>query len=90
MKLSKLELYIEILKVISQQRLMNLAMLQNKTKINLDYLQERVAFLVAQGLVEQRSTGNQVLYKNTPRGTAILRYFKTHESQETRDEWVSA
>ncbi len=90
MKLSKLEMYIGILKTISQQRLPQLITIQGKTDVSLDYLKERVAFLVKQGLVEQRNAGNQVSYRNTQRGVSVLNYFKKHQQKKTQGKWVSA
>ena len=75
-ELSKLELYIEILKIIGRQRLVQLTAIQEKTSINLDCLKERIAFLVEQGLIEQRNTTNQLVYKNTQRGIRVLKYFR--------------
>ena len=90
MKLSKLEMYIAILKTIGQQRLLQLTTIHEKTNVDLGYLKERIAFLVEQGLVEQRNTGSEVAYKNTNRGINMLKYFKQHENQRNQGELVSA
>lgn len=90
MKLSKLEMYIAILKAIGQQRLLQLNTIQEKTNLDTGYLKERITFLVEQGLVEQRNTGNEVTYKNTNRGITVLKYFKQHQDQTPEDRFVSA
>ncbi len=90
MKPSKLEIYIGILKTIDQQRLPQLATIQDKTNVSIDYLRERVAFLVYRGLVEQKTSGDQVAYKNTRRGMSVLKYFEEHQQRKSKRSWVSA
>ncbi len=76
MKLSKLDLHIEILKTIDQRRLPQLTIAQDGANVNLDQLREQIDFLMKQGLVYQRKTRNQVAFKNTQRGISVLNYFE--------------
>ena len=78
MKRSKLELYLEILSTLGQRRAQKLTSILDKININYIFLKERMRFLLKQGLVEQRNSGEQVAYSNTPRGIIVLRYFSEH------------
>ena len=85
MGLSKLEMCIEILQKIGQQGLIQITAIQVETDANVDYLKEHLTFLVAKGLVEQRSTRNQTVYKNTEHGRTVLKYFKEHQERNGVD-----
>lgn len=68
MKLSKLDLHIEILKTIDQRRLPQLTIAQDGANVNLDQLREQIDFLMKQGLVYQRKTRkSSCLQKHTAR-----------------------
>ena len=89
MKPSKLELYIEILKTLGQQHLVQLANIQEKTRVDTDNLKERMQFLVEQGLIEQRKASRRLSYKNTQKGIRVLNYFKKQAETKHFGKWVS-
>ena len=86
MGLSKLETCIEILQTLGQQGLIQLTAIQVETDVNADYLKEHLTFLVAKGLVEQRSSRNQTVYTNTKHGRTVLKYFREHQERNRVDQ----
>jgi predicted transcriptional regulator len=74
-KLSRLELYLEILKSI--ETLSDIADIQEKTNVDGKVLQNAIAFLEKQNLIEKENDGKQVLYRNTESGIKVSRFFGT-------------
>jgi predicted transcriptional regulator len=79
-------MYIEILNKLNQRRTQKLTSILGEVNISGNFLKERIAFLMKQGLVKQRNIGKQVAYSNTQRGIIVLRYFseKLQESPNRR------
>lgn len=77
MQRSKLEMCIDILKVLAQKGPQKLTHIMHKANINCNVLKTNLDFLLAQGLIEERNLGKRnVVYANTPKGIAVLKYFK--------------
>jgi predicted transcriptional regulator len=77
MRRSKLEMYVDILKVLAQRGPLKLTHIMYKSNVNCKVLKEYLAFLLAQGLIEERIVGkNRVVYANTPKGITVLKYFR--------------
>jgi predicted transcriptional regulator len=75
LKQSKLESFIEILKIFDKQ---NAQKLNNSIDLNEIYyfsMKESLDFLTKQGIIEKINTGKQIAYANTRKATSILRYF---------------
>lgn len=74
---SKLEVYVDILTVLSQRGPLKLTHIMYKANVNCVVLKEYLDFLLKQGLIEERLLGkDRVVYANTPRGITVIKYFK--------------
>ena len=77
MRRSKLEMYIDILKVLAQRGPLKLTHVMYKANVNCSVLKEYMDFLIKQGLVEERTIGKRrVVYAVTQRGITVLKYFR--------------
>ncbi|MEM2098394.1 MAG: winged helix-turn-helix domain-containing protein [Candidatus Bathyarchaeia archaeon] len=77
MRRSKLEMYIDILRVLAQRGPLKLTHVMYKANVNCSVLKEYMDFLMKQGLVEERTIGKRrVVYAITQRGITVLKYFR--------------
>jgi predicted transcriptional regulator len=77
MRRSKLEMYVDILKVLVQRGPLKLTHIMYKANLNCSILSEYLVFLVKQGLVEERVVGrNTVVYACTAVGIGVLKSFR--------------
>ena len=77
MRRSKLEMYIDILKVLTQRGPLKLTHVMYKANVNCSVLKEYLDFLTKQSLVEERTIGKRrVVYAITQRGVTVLKYFR--------------
>ncbi len=77
MRRSKLEMYIDILKVLAQRGPLKLTHIMYKANVNCSVLKEYLDFLIKQTLVEERMVGKRrVVYAITQRGITVLKYFR--------------
>lgn len=76
MKRSKLEMHVDILKVLAQRGPLQQTDIMYQANLNCNVLEENLIFLIKQGLVEEVVIGkNSVVYANTNRGSAVVRFF---------------
>jgi predicted transcriptional regulator len=81
MRRSKLETYVDILKVLSFKGPLKLTHIIYKANVNCSVLKEQLDFLTKQGLIEERKIGKtKVVYALTLRGSTVLKYF--HELKQ--------
>jgi len=80
-KLSRLELYVELLKILENLQSASLLDLQEKANIERAFLVHALPFLEAQGLIKRIKVQNEVIYEPTLRGERVTKYF-TGRSQE--------
>jgi predicted transcriptional regulator len=77
MRRSKLEMYIDILKVLAHRGPLKLTHIMYKANVNCSVLKEYLDFLIKQNLVEERTIGKRrVVYAITQRGITVLKHFK--------------
>ena len=77
MRRSKLEMYIDILKVLAQRGPLKLTHVMYKANVNCKVLKEYLEFLIKQGLIEERTVGkSRIVYADTQQGITVLKYFK--------------
>jgi predicted transcriptional regulator len=77
MRRSKLEMYVDILKVLASRGPLKLTHVMYKANVNCSVLKEYLDFLMKQGLIEERNVGkSRVVYAVTQRGITVLKYFK--------------
>lgn len=77
MRRSKLEMYIDILRVLAQRGPLKLTHIMYKANVNCSVLKEYLDFLVKQGLVEERTVGKKrIVYAITQRGRIVIKHFR--------------
>jgi len=77
MRRSKLEMYIDILKVLAHKGPLKLTHIMYKANVNCSVLKQYLEFLIGQGLVEEKTIGKKrIVYAITPRGITVLKYFR--------------
>jgi predicted transcriptional regulator len=82
MKLSRLEMYVEIIGLLAQKGPLKLIHIVNKVNLNYRVLKEDLTFLIKQGLVEERTLGKDRTYFSvTQRGINVLKYFQGLEQR---------
>ena len=74
-KLSRLELYVEILKSIEDQQQLKFVEIQEKTKVEKASLIYAIDFLEKQDLIKSKKIQNETVYQNTPRGLLVTKFF---------------
>lgn len=79
MRRSKLEIQIDILKVLAHHGPLKPTHIMYKANVNFDVLKQYLDFLVQQNLVEEQTLRKKkvrVVYKVTVRGKTLLKYFR--------------
>ena len=77
MKRSKLEMYVDILKVLALRGPLKLTHIMYKANVNCSVLSEYLDFLLKQGLVEERHVKtNRNVYAVTQQGLTVLKSFR--------------
>lgn len=77
MRRSKLEMYIDILKVLAHRGPLKLTHIMYKANVNCSVLKQYLEFLMKQNLVEERTVGKRrVVYAITQRGITVLKHFR--------------
>ncbi len=75
MTLTKLELYVDILKNLAQNGSLKISNDASETNLNKEN-KKHLDFLLAQSLVEERKVSKlHLVYSITPRGLSVLKYF---------------
>jgi predicted transcriptional regulator len=76
MKRSKLEMYVDILKVLAKSGPLQLKHIMYQANVDCIILKEHLGFLIKQGLIEEIVIKkNSLVYANTNRGTTVIRFF---------------
>ena len=77
MRRSKLEMYIDILKVLTQRGPLKLTHIMYKANVNCSVLKEYLDFLIQQELVEEKTMGKKrTVYVISEKGLKVLKYFR--------------
>jgi len=77
MRRSKLEMYVDILKVLSHRGPLKLTHIMYKANVNCSVLKQYLDFLIQQNLVEERTLGKKrTVYAVTERGIIVLKHFR--------------
>jgi len=81
MRRSKLEIYLDVLKVLARHGPLKLTHITYKTASNCKNLKQCLEFLVEQNLVEIRAVGKKrIVYVITERGVTVLKYLRELET----------
>jgi predicted transcriptional regulator len=81
MRRSKLEMHIDILKVLAHHGPLKLTHVMYKANVNCSVLKQYLDFLIQRGLIEEQTlykkrNKTRVVYGITERGTTVLKYFR--------------
>ena len=77
MRRSKLEMYIDILRVLSQKGPLKLTHIMYKANVNCSVLKEYLDFLIEQELVEEKTVGKKrIVFVVSEKGIKVLKYFR--------------
>ena len=77
MRRSKLEMEIDMLKILAQKGPLKLTHLMYKTNVNCDVLSKNLGFMMKQGLIEVRNVGKgSHVYMITELGLTLLKSWK--------------
>ena len=81
MRRSKLEMYVDILKVLARNGPLKLTHIMYKANVNCSVLKQHLDFLIQQNLVEEQTSQmkrhkTRVIYAITERGKTVLKYFR--------------
>ena len=77
MRRSKLEMYVDILSVLSQRGPLKLTHIMYKANVNCSVLNEYLDFLMKHELIQERTEKrNRTLYAITPQGITVLKAFR--------------
>jgi predicted transcriptional regulator len=77
MRRSKLEMYIDILNVLTHTGPLKLTHIMHKANINGNLLRGYLNFLIKQGMVEERTVKKRrAVFAVTQRGITILKHFR--------------
>ena len=81
MRRSKLEMYIDVLKVLARHGPLKLTHIMYKANVNCSVLKQYLDFLIQQNLVEEQTirkkrNKTRVVYAITERGITVLKYFR--------------
>ncbi|MDG6222405.1 MAG: hypothetical protein IAX21_11655 [Candidatus Bathyarchaeota archaeon] len=77
MRRSKLEMYIDILRVLSQKGPLKLTHIMYKANVNCSVLKEYLDFLIEQELVEEKTVGKKrIVFVVSEKGLKVLKYFR--------------
>jgi len=76
MRRAKLEMHVDILKVLARHGPLKLTHIMYKANVNCSVLSRYLDFLIQQNLVEKRTLKKKrVVYAITDRGRTVLKYF---------------
>ncbi len=81
MRRSKLEMHIDILKVLARHGPLKLTHVMYKANVNCSVLKQYLDFLIQQNLVEEQTllkkrNRKRIVYAITERGRTVLKYFR--------------
>lgn len=80
MRRSKMEMYIDILKVLAQKGPLKLTHVMYKANVNCSVLKDNLEFLIEQNLIEEqlmqkRRNKTKITYAITEKGRTVIKYF---------------
>jgi predicted transcriptional regulator len=76
MRRSKLETYVDVLRILSTRGPLKLTHVMYKANLNCNITKEMLDFLVQKGLIEERAVGKRrVVFAVTESGIRVLKYF---------------
>ncbi len=97
MRRSKMEMYIDILKVMAQHGPMKLTHIMYKANVNCSVLKQNLEFLIQQNIIEEQITvkrrnKTKITYVITDKGRTVIKYFNevNRALQITEDSKIPA
>ena len=87
MRRSKLEMHIDILKVLSHHGPLKLTHVMYKANVNCSVLKEQMDFLIQQNIIQERVMKKErIVYELTEKGFSILKTFREIQTLLPSDE----
>jgi predicted transcriptional regulator len=87
MRRSKLEINLDILKILAQKGPLKLTHIMYKVNVNCDVLKKYLEFLIKQGLIEERLVGGErIVYLITRQGLTLSKGWKELKQLLPMDE----
>lgn len=81
MRRGKLEMFIDILKVLARHGPLKLTHIMYRANVNCSVLKEYLDYLMREKLIEEKKVGKKrVVYAITERGITVLKYFRELKS----------
>ncbi|MGD9131224.1 MAG: winged helix-turn-helix domain-containing protein [Candidatus Bathyarchaeota archaeon] len=97
MRRSKMEMYVDILKVLAKNGPLKLTHIMYKANVNCSVLKQNLDFLINQNLIEEQVTlkkrnKTKVRYAITQKGRTVIRYFNevNRALQITKEKTIPA
>jgi predicted transcriptional regulator len=80
MRRSKMEMYVDILKVVAQNGPLKLTHIMYKANVNCSVLKQNLDFLISQNLIEEQTihkkrNKTKIRFAITERGKTVIKYF---------------
>jgi predicted transcriptional regulator len=79
MRHSKLKLYVDIARAVTESGPLNLDQITTILKVDSTSIKEHLHFLVSQGMIKEERT----TYRIAPSGTKVLKFFKVQPAIKT-------
>ena len=68
-------MYIDILNVLEQKGPLKVSHIMTEANLSRSILNGSLSFLLKQGLIEEQASESSVVYLNTARGSAVIKFF---------------
>ena len=77
MRRSKMEIYMDVLKTLSQKGPLKLTHIMYKANVNCSVLKGYLDFLIQQELIEEKTLKKEkIVYEITEKGLTVIKYFR--------------
>ena len=86
MKRPKIEMYVEILKILSRFGPLTQTNIVSKTDFNFNILEKHLTFLIKQEMVEEPTFEKKTSFAVTLKGITVLKFFRELEQMEPIEE----
>ena len=87
MRRSKLEMYVDILKVLAHKGPLKLTHIMYKANVNCSVLKEYLDFLINEDLIKEKTLKKErIVYELTEKGLKVIKYFRELQTMLPIDE----
>jgi predicted transcriptional regulator len=87
MRRSKMEMHLDILKILAQKGPLKLTHIMYKANVNCSVLKEYLDFLIQQELIAEKTLKKErIVYELTEKGLTVIKYFRELQTMLPIDE----